>query len=250
LAKSKSKSRSVTILAINGSPRRKNNTSIILNEAIMGAQEVDKVKVDLFEFASKKIEGCRGDCITYCQKEGKCVVKDDLNELIEMWIPADGILFAAPVYHMGPPGQVKCAVDRLGNVQFAYLKGNLPRYNKVCGPIVQGSSRWGGQEITIQFFIEHFLLMNCIPLTGDMPKSYLGVAGYAPTWERDSILKDPIGLEAAKNLGRRVAETARIIKAGTAVLDKELPDIYSYKKIFDKRKEESSSSSLNWQEKK
>ena len=250
LAKRKSKSRSLTILAINGSPRRKNNTSIILEEAIKGAQEVDTVQVDLFEFASKRIEGCRGDCITYCQREGKCVIKDDFNGLMEMWIPADGILFAAPVYHMGPPGQVKCAVDRLGNVQFSYLKGNLPRYNKVCGPIVQGSSRWGGQEITLQFFIEHFLLMNCIPLTGDMPKSYLGVAGYAPTWERDSILKDPIGLENARNLGRRVAETARIIRAGRDALEREIPDIYFYEKIFDRRRKESVSSSLNWQEKK
>ena len=54
MAKRKSKSRSVTILAINGSPRRKNNTSIILEEAIKGAQEVDTVQVDLFEFASKR----------------------------------------------------------------------------------------------------------------------------------------------------------------------------------------------------
>jgi multimeric flavodoxin WrbA len=151
---------------------------------------------------------------------------------------------------MGPPGQVKCAIDRLGNVQFAYLKGKLPRYNKACGAIVQGSSRWGGQEVTVQFLIEHFLVMNCIPITGDMPQSYLGVGGYAPTWEPNSILNDLQSLENAKNLGRRVAETAMIVKAGRDALKKEIPEIYFYKRVFQRRKKTPFPANLNWQQKK
>jgi multimeric flavodoxin WrbA len=223
------------ILAINGSPRKKSNSSILLEQGIEGAKEFADIELYQFEFHNKKIGGCRGSCISYCQREGKCVINDDLNELLDFWIQADGIIFAAPVYHMGPPGQVKCAVDRLGNIQFAYLKGNYPRYYKACGAIVQGSSRWGGQEITIQFFIEHFLTLNCIPITGDMPASYLGVAGYAPSWENDSILQDQKSLENAKIIGRRVAETAAIIKAGRKLLADRLPDIYFYDRVFAQR---------------
>ena len=246
----KSQAHPIKILGINGSPRRNNNTSIMLSEAIAGAKEAGAVEVSLFEFSGKKIEGCKGSCITYCQREGKCTIPDDMQELLDLWVPADAVLFAAPVYHMGPPGQVKCAVDRLANIQFAYLKGNLPRYNKACAAIVQGSSRWGGQEVTIQFLLEHFLLMNCLPVTGDMPLSYLGCAGYAPTWETDSILKDPKALETARNIGRRAAETAMIIRAGKTALAGQLPDLYFPDRIFSRRRQEASPAGLNWQEKK
>lgn len=237
----------ITVLAINGSPRTKNNTSLMLQEAIQGAKELGNVQVVSYDFNNKKIEGCRGSCIHYCQREGKCAIKDDLPEFIEAWKQSDGVLFGSPVYHVGPPGQVKCALDRLGNVQFAYLKGDYPRWNKACGVITQGSTRWGGQEITIQFFIESFLVLNCIPVTGDMPMSYMGVAGYSPTWEHNSIIKDQAALKGARNIGRRVAETATIVKAGINAVKSHLPDVYFSDRMFKKRKQQTSVSTLNWQ---
>lgn len=240
----------VHILAINGSPRHKNNTEKILKEALTGAHSVPGVTSEIFEFKGRKFEGCKGDCIRYCMREGKCCIDDDLNEFLERWLEADGIIFGSPVYHMGPPGQVKAALDRLGNVLFAYLRGKFPRMNKVCGVIVQGSSRWGGQEITIQFFIQSFLTMNCIPITGDMPQSYLGVAGYAQTWSPDSILEDKLALDSARNLGRRIAETTKIVQAGIQAIKDELPDLYFCKRILEERSKIEIPIDIEWQKKK
>ena len=239
----------INILAINGSPRKKNNTDVMVQEALAGAKEIKGVQTRVFEFSKKKIEGCLGDCILYCGKNGRCVLKDDFNELLDTWLKADGIIFAAPVYHMGPPGQVKAAVDKLGNVLFSYLKGNFPRFYKVCGAIIQGSSRWGGQEIAIQFFTEHFLMMNCLVVTADMPASYIGVIGHAPTWEPGSIREDQAALKTAGILGRRVAETVKVVKNGLDNLKDELPDDYFWQRIMERRRATETDISLDWQKK-
>lgn len=143
-----------------------------------------------------------------------CAIKDDLASFWEEYVWADGIVWAVPVYHVGPPGQVKCAMDRLCNMQWGYFKGKYPRWNKAVGACVQGATKWGGQELVIQWLAESALLMKCIPVAADPPKSYFGVAGDAGSWDKDGILEDSQALELAENLGRRVAETAKIIQRG------------------------------------
>jgi multimeric flavodoxin WrbA len=159
------------------------------------------------------------------------VLDDDFNEFFEAWLEADGILWGAPVYHMGPPAQVKAAIDRLGNVLFSHLYKTLPRFSKVSAAIAQGSSRYGGQEITLQFFLQHFLVMNCLAVSGDTPDSYIGAPGLAPSaLDANSILQDEIGMRTARNLGKRLAEMTRIVRIGMKVLGDQLPGEYSFSK--------------------
>jgi multimeric flavodoxin WrbA len=237
----------VRILGIVGSPRKSGNTEIMVERALEGAREVSRVTTETFLFHGRTFEGCKASCIRYCQKHGECVIEDDLAAFMEAWLRADGILFGVPVYHMGPPAQVKAAIDRMGNVLFSYLRGRIPRFNKVCAAIVQGSSRWGGQEITAQFLLEHFVTMYGLPIVGDKPGPYLGAIGYAKTWEPDSIIEDEFGLQASRNLGRRVAETARIVKAGMNLLADELPDVYSMEKLMAAAEREPRPAGLAWQ---
>jgi multimeric flavodoxin WrbA len=236
----------VSILGIVGSPRKNGNTEIMVNEALEGAGEVQGVQTYSYSFHGKKIGGCLADCLAYCRKNGACVLKDDFPGFMEAWLKADGVIFGAPVYHMGPPAQVKAAIDRLGNVLFTHLGGQMVRFNKVCGAVVQGSSRWGGQEITAQFLVEHFLTMNCLPIAGDKPGPYLGAIGHAEkACKRDSILADEFALRAARNMGKRVAETARIVQAGMAQLAGELPDIYFFSRLMAAAKEKPCLSGLD-----
>lgn len=237
----------IRILGINGSPRKQNNSSIMLERALKGAQKVEGVEVEVYNFSGKEFHGCKADCMAYCMKNGKCSIKDDLNDLFEQYMAADGVIWSAPVYHVGPPAQVKAALDRMGNIMFSYLKGKVPHLTKPCTAVVQGSSRWGGQELTIQFFIESFLLMSCIPVTGDMPKSYFGVAGYAPTWEYGSIEEDQVALDTAENAGLRVAEMTKIIKTGLVQCADELPDLYYPAQVFEERRNRQDKISMNWQ---
>lgn len=235
------------ILIINGSSRKEGNCQILAGQASAGAALVKDTEIRQFTFAGKAFAGCRAECSAYCMKNGDCSIKDGLQELWEDFIWADGIVWVVPVYHVGVPGQVKCAMDRLCNMQYSYFQGKYPRWNKAWGSIVQGSSRWGGQEYTIQWLIESALLMKCIPLAADAPGSYFGVAGYAPTWEKDSIRGYTAAMELSVNMGRRTAELARIIQAGLGCLGDELEQRYFPAKCMEARSKTELEISDSWQ---
>ncbi|HHW93022.1 MAG TPA: flavodoxin family protein [Clostridiaceae bacterium] len=216
----------INVLGISGSPRKGGSSSILLDEALKGAATVDGVEISRYEFAGKRIAPCNANCVSYCTKNRACAIKDDFQDLREIYSKADAVIWSAPVYHAGPCAQVKCALDRLANVEFMARAGAMKRLNKVCTAIVQGSSRWGGQELAIQYFINSFVMMKCLPIAGDMPASYFGVAGHAPSWKLGCIVEDEKAMQTAFIAGIRVAETAKIVQVGLATLKDELPDIY------------------------
>lgn len=235
------------ILIINGSSRKNGNCQILASQASEGAALVKNTEIRQFTFAGTSFAGCRAECSSYCMKNGNCSIKDGLQKLWEDFLWADGIVWVVPVYHVGVPGQVKCAMDRLCNMQYSYFQGKYPRWNKAWGSIAQGSSRWGGQEYTIQWLIESALLMKCIPLAADTPGSYFGVAGYAPTWEKDSIYTDTMSMELSISMGRRTAELARIIQTGIGCLEDELEQCYFPLKCLESRQQAKLEVSVSWQ---
>jgi hypothetical protein len=76
--------------------------------------------------------------------------------------------------------------------------------------------------------------MNGVVVAGDSIRgdSYIGAAAWTGQWPnpfaKDNVLKDEHGIAAAKSVAVRVAEMARIVKAGKAALGSELPSEYSY----------------------
>lgn len=216
----------IKLLAVVGSPRKKGSSEYLLSQAMEGAQATGPVETRMFHFGMKKVAACNG-CFK-CTESGECIIPDDFSEFFAFWLWADAIIYSIPVYHMLPPAQLISAIDRLGNVMYAYLNKKLPRFLKVGGIIAQGSSRFGGQQIAIQWLAEHLIINNCLVVSGDTPESYLGVSGYAPTWEKGSIKSDKIAIQASKILGQRIAETARIILAGKKALP-QLPPEYFFK---------------------
>ena len=224
----------IRILIVNGSPRLKNNTGLLLERAAAGIQKINGIELKSFSFAGKSFAGCRGTCYSYCGKNGCCVEKDNFNEFLGLFLWADGIIWAVPTYHAGPPAQVKAVLDRLGNVIFSFTKGMIPRFNKACGVITHGSSEWGGQELTAQFMINSITQLKCLTVAGDSPKTNMAVIGYAPTWEPGSIAEDKTALAAAETLGQRVAETAKIIQEGTLAISGQLDERYYAKELIEK----------------
>lgn len=225
------------ILIINGSVRKNGNSQILADQAEKGARQVKDTQVRQFAFFGKEFAGCRAECAAYCQQHGKCAIHDDLQSLWEEFLWADGIVWVVPVYHVGVPGQVKCAMDRLCNMQYKYFQGRYPRWNKVWGSIAQGASRWGGQEFTIQWLIESALLMKCLPIAADAPKSYFGVAGHASSWDKSGIEADETAMALAENMGKRGAETAQIFLKGREALQDQLEMLYFPQECYAQRAE-------------
>jgi len=215
----------VSLLGICASPRENGNSQYLLEHALAGADAVEagRVASDVWSFARKEI----GPCISCfrCEELGDCAIRDDFQELRDAWMAADAIVYSVPVYHMGIPGQLKCFIDRLGNSLCMEEGDGVSKLLKVVGVVVQGDCIFSGQEQVMIALVNHAVLMGCIPVAGDPWQSYLGAAG----WTRQDLGEDSlrnlyesgeadakVAVAAAKSLGKRVAQTALLIKGGGA----------------------------------
>lgn len=97
------------VLILSGSPRKGGNSDTLCNQFMKGAveagHEVEKVRV-----AEKNIAYCRACYV--CKKLGKCVINDDMAELLQKMIDADVIVLASPVYFYSINAQLKTVIDR------------------------------------------------------------------------------------------------------------------------------------------
>lgn len=97
------------ILAISCSPRKNGNTVAVLDEVITGAREKN-AETELYSVSGKNIQPCDG-CWA-CASSGKCHINDDMQELYEKIILADGVVFGTPIYFWGMTAQAKSILDR------------------------------------------------------------------------------------------------------------------------------------------
>lgn len=98
------------ILAINGSPRKKGNSALLMEEFLHGAAVVD---CDITEIRADqtKIKPCNG-CLK-CGIYKECVLKDDeWAQLSRDILESDTIVIASPVYFHHFPGPLKFIIDR------------------------------------------------------------------------------------------------------------------------------------------
>jgi multimeric flavodoxin WrbA len=202
----------IKLLGIIGSPRTNSNSKIMMKEALKGFKSIFVPDTTIIELSKKTISHCTG--CNQCRKKKRCIYNDDFNEILNDWIEADALIYSCPVYHMSVPSKLKALIDKLGHVNFSKYKRTLPRFCKVGAVLAQGTSKYGGQELTIQFLTNHLLIMNCIPISGDTPGSYLGGPGQSPNWVKGSIKSDDLSLKVARNLGKRLAEMTIVVKNG------------------------------------
>lgn len=112
------------IMAINGSPRRKWNTSTILEKYLEGARSVDdSAETEMIHLYDLKYTGCIS-CFQ-CKliggpSYGKCAVKDDLKPVLEAAVQADALIFGSPIYFSDLSGMMRCFLERLYFPNFVY----------------------------------------------------------------------------------------------------------------------------------
>lgn len=149
------------IVAINGSPRKNGNTAQVL-EVVRREVEAAGVEFQVFQ-PGAKVHPCMA-CY-HCLNTGslRCVQTDDMvNDIIAACIEADGILLAAPVYHGGISGNMKCVLDRL---MLAAGCGVNQLHHKVGGALCT-LRRSGGME-TYQQLLGTMDAMEMVIVTSD-----------------------------------------------------------------------------------
>lgn len=109
------------IVVLNSSPHKTGSTMTLVNE-LLKTIEHKETEIKTYNLNTLQISGCQG-CYA-CKKTGKCIIKDDMQQIYQDIDDADGIILATPVYIYQMTAQLKLAVDRL----FAYLKEDYSSY--------------------------------------------------------------------------------------------------------------------------
>jgi multimeric flavodoxin WrbA len=247
----------VRIFGLCGSIRH-GNTEILVKEALRAAAELPGVETEYMGLADLKIAGgctARYTCWRRPSLEHPCrdykEDKDDVNRILRAMVTADGIIVGVPVYWGSVPAQLKCIIDRSMAVEAGFLLRNKPG-----GAIAVAAERHGGHELAIETLHRWFLVHDMIVCGVGPARPATSIGGHQGAMalqgfpypihsdepgEREAVLQDDIGMGAARFLGRRVAELARLIKAGLeSVSESELawPKGRIQSEVFDRAEEE------------
>jgi len=213
----------VKILGIAGSPRH-GNTEIAVKEALEGAKGLGDVSTKFITLAGKEINSCIGCYRCYADASPKkwCIsVNDDMQDIYDDILLADGIIIGSPVYYGQIAGKCKNLMDRMGPLDhFACSPYRSALSHKVLGGIAVSHTTHGGVENTIRNIHTWGLVCDMIivgPGSG-LPTNCLFGAAHSqwPGNRIDEIKARPDGeaLITCRSLGTSVSETAKIVKTG------------------------------------
>lgn len=97
------------VLILSGSPRKGGNSDLLCDEFARGALETGH-QVEKIRVAEQSIGCCRA-CYA-CKNTGKCVINDDMAQVLQKMIDADVLVLASPVYFYSIDAQLKALIDR------------------------------------------------------------------------------------------------------------------------------------------
>ena len=103
------------IVCLLGSPREKGNSATIANRF---CDTAEKLGAEVQNFTLNKLEyrGCQG-CMACKTKLDRCILEDDLTEVLDAVRETDVLVLATPIYYWDVTSQLKAFVDRT----FSYL---------------------------------------------------------------------------------------------------------------------------------
>ena len=88
------------ILVINGSPKLKNSNTLKLTDSFLkGFSSVIEPEIDIVDIYKMDIKPCKGCFSCWNKTPGKCVIRDDMEKLIDRIIVSDIIIFSFPLYY-------------------------------------------------------------------------------------------------------------------------------------------------------
>lgn len=197
----------IDIVAIYGSPRRRGNTAAVLARAVAGAREGGAV-VEEVVLRDLKISPCLE--IYGCKNNGRCVINDDFQPLVDKLSACQGLMLASPMMFYAVSGHVKAMMDRCQSlwVKKYWLErrpfGQLDQAKAglfVSVGATTGKKLFDGALLSVKYFMD----------TLDMPLwrslLYRGLDHEGEAAARPEIMAEAhaAGLEMAQMLSARAA---------------------------------------------
>ncbi len=188
------------VLLVNGSPRRKGNTSVALAQ-VADALEADGIGTEVLWLGTRPINDCIA-CGKCAETPGRCIMgKDLVNRFIAKAEQTDGFVFGTPVYYAHPTGRILAVMDR------AFYAGGAAFCHKPAAAVAV--ARRSGATASFDVINKYFTI-NQMPVVSS---TYWNNAhGRTP----GEAAQDEEGLRTMRNLAHNMAWMLRCIEAGHA----------------------------------
>lgn len=98
------------VVGIVGSPRRGANTETLVDQVLAGSSQAG-AQTQKFILNELRIRGCQG--CDHCKEHGRCRLDDDMGQVLEALVEADGVVVGSPIYMGYLTAQTKLFLDRL-----------------------------------------------------------------------------------------------------------------------------------------
>lgn len=188
------------IIGINGSPREKGNTSILI-QTVFHELHQEGIDTEIIQIGGKKFNPCIACLKCYEKKDKKCHIKNDLfNELAAKIENADGVVLGSPVYFSDITPEMKAFIDVVGYI----ARSNQGMFKYKIGAAIAAVRRAGAIH-TIDSMNHFFQVLEMI-----VPGSTYW--NFALGREIGDVLKDEEGINTMKNLGKNIAWLLKKIK--------------------------------------
>ncbi|MCD7769957.1 MAG: flavodoxin family protein, partial [Oscillospiraceae bacterium] len=135
------------VLLINGSPHRNGCTARALRE-VADTLEQQGIEAVTIQVGNQSIRGCIA--CGGCEKTGRCVLDDAVNEAAELFAQCDGLVIGSPVYYASANGTLVSFLDRL------FYSTDFDKTMKVGAAVV--SARRGGCSSTFDELNKYFTI--------------------------------------------------------------------------------------------
>jgi multimeric flavodoxin WrbA len=102
------------ILALNSSPRGKeeSKTELVLQKFLEGARQAGAAAETRY-LRNYRVKHCLGCFACWFETPGRCVQKDDMTgELYDLFLVADVVVLASPLYHYNLNARMKAFIER------------------------------------------------------------------------------------------------------------------------------------------
>jgi multimeric flavodoxin WrbA len=186
--------------------RKNGNSETMLIEALTEAQKTSGAEIELIRLLNLKIKFCTG-CISCMKKmlkggDGKCILKNDhMPFLVEKLGEAEGLILAAPAYHLMPPGLLLTIMNRTLGVGIEYREKCAKR-NRVGGAITIGGTDWTNLVLPLTKYALLELGTCNLKLVDQMLVNFVTSPGQV-------VLRED-AIKRAGELGRRVGEALKM----------------------------------------
>ena len=100
------------ILVLNGSPKKKSDTFRLTAAFLKGLNSDGRHTVNIVNVIERQIAPCRGCFGCWARGDGRCVIDDDQNAILDLYRDADVIIWSFPLYCYAMPSHLKAVLDR------------------------------------------------------------------------------------------------------------------------------------------